>query len=411
MPETWPSARDLMSSQPVTLPHDAPLSRALGIMRSRGFHEIPVLRRKHLIGMITFESIARRTNLPLTTKVEHLLVLPPVVNADTTFPELAEQLLAAGLRAAPVIGRRGELVGIVSRTDLVRAASKLDTIAQNRCDEIMSPAGLIVKETEPVGTLFGHIRLLEEHALPVVDRRGKLVGAVGVSDLGRVLWRPNLPGKRDRPRGGSMFQIEVRTIMRSPALTVDPSTTAGQAAALMSKERVSSVFVEDAGKPIGVVGQSDLLGLAIGAAQVPGGEKLGDVYVQIHGLRGSGDASVLTEIDRVVAKGLRHISRHVRPLLLSLHITPHATHRSGDATVHARLNTDHGIYYATNTGWNFYAGIADVLDELSVQTRRVREEGGAKRNRRSSRNIAAEVMPVDPELEAKIRAATGNDEN
>jgi ribosome-associated translation inhibitor RaiA len=178
----------------------------------------------------------------------------------------------------------------------------------------------------------------------------------------------------------------------------------------MSREKVSSVFVEEGGKPIGVVSQGDLLGLAVGAAEPAEGAKLGDVYVQVHGLRGSGDPAVLTEIDNLVAKGLRHISRQVHPLMLSLHITPHATHRTGDATVHARLNTDRGIFYASHTGWNFYAGITDVLGELSEQARRVRESGVQGKRKRSLRGIDPEEMPVDPELEARIRAATGPDE-
>jgi CBS domain-containing protein len=410
MVTNWPTARDLMTPNPVTLPHDAPLSKALGLMRGRSFHEVPVLKKGRLAGMITFETLARRTNLPLTTKVEHLLVLPPVVTSETSYPELAEQLLAAGLRAAPVMGRRGELQGIVSRTDLVKAIPRLESIARHSVAEIMSPPGLIVRETQPVGTLFGHIRILEEHPLPVVDRRGQLVGAVGVADLGRVLWRPVRGGSRDVGKRTSAFQIEVRTIMNSPALTIAPTGTAGQAAELMTREKVSSVFVEENGKPIGVVSQTDLLGLAVGGAEPAEGGKLGDVYVQVHGLRGSGDPSVLTEIDSLVAKGLRHISRQVHPLLLSLHITPHATHRTGDATVHARLNTDRGIFYASHTGWNFYAGISDVLGELGEQARRMREEGVQGKRRRSLRKVDPEEMPVDPELEARIRAATGPDE-
>src|SRR5579863_3156077 len=110
MPDPWPSAAELMTARPVTLPHDAPISQALGLMRSHAIHEIPVLRGTRLVGMVTFEGIARRINRALETKVEHLLVLPPLITADSTYPEIAEALLAAGLRAAPVVGRRGELL-------------------------------------------------------------------------------------------------------------------------------------------------------------------------------------------------------------------------------------------------------------------------------------------------------------
>jgi CBS domain-containing protein len=380
-------------------------------MRSKGIHEIPILRRKHLAGMITFETIARRTNIPISTKVEHLLVLAPIVTPQTGYPELAEQLLAAGLRAAPVLGKKGELVGVVSRTDLVRALPDLPSMSVQLVERIASPPGMLVRETDRCGSLFGHVRLLEEHPLPVIDRRGRLVGAVGVADLGRVLWRPNPVGKRDAPTRGTAFDVEVGTIMHSPAVTVPRGTTAGEAARLMSREKVSSVFVVEDGKPTGVVSQADLIGLAVGGAEPVGGVQMNDVYVQVHGMRGSGDPETLTEIDRVVARGLRHISRHVKPTMLSLHITAQGNHRSTDATIQARLNTDHGTYYASQTGWNFFAAIASLLDELAEQTRRSRD-GARKRRRISSKNIPPDLAPLDdPELEAKIRRASAEDDS
>ncbi|HKV90266.1 MAG TPA: CBS domain-containing protein, partial [Thermoplasmata archaeon] len=187
MPVEGPNARELMTPRPITVSTDAPLSRALGLMREHSIHEVPVLRNGRLAGMVTFDSLARRINLPLATKVEHLLVLPPLISPSTGYSELAEQLLATGLRAAPVVGKKGELLGIVSRTDLVRAFPKIPEISEHLVEEVSSTPGLLVKETETCGALVHHVRLLEEHPLPVIDRRGRLVGAVGVEDLGRVL--------------------------------------------------------------------------------------------------------------------------------------------------------------------------------------------------------------------------------
>lgn len=410
MAEAWPAARELMTARPITLSPDAPLSRAIGIMRAKSIHELPVLRNNRLAGMITFESIARRSNLPLTTKVEHLMVLPPLITAQTGFPEVAEQLLAAGLRAAPVVGRRGELVGIISRTDLVRTLPQITAIAERRVDEIMSPVGLTIPENEGVGTLFAQIRLLEEHPLPVVDRKGRLVGAVGIADMGGLFWKPTAAGKRDsKRRTGGLQDVEVGSIMRSPAVTVPSGASTAAAARLMGREKVSSVFVVEEGRPLGVVSQGDLLGLAVGGAEPAGLPKLGDVYVQVHGLRGSSDPAILADIDRVVARGLRRISRGARPLLLSLHITPHAMHRSSDATVAARVYTDRGIFYASQTGWNFYAAVAGVLDDLAEQTRRTREDPRGRGSRRGRAAPPGEEEIADPELERKIRTATGRD--
>ncbi len=414
MPAAWPTAADLMTSRPVTLPHDAPISRALGLMRSRGFHEIPVLRNSRLIGLITIESIARRVSRALTTKVEHLLILPPMIVPTATLPEVAEQLLATGLRAAPVVGRRGELLGIVSRTDIVRAIPDLPQVAGPDAppvESVASPASHIVREDDLCRKLVAQIRNLEDHPFPVVDRKGRLVGAVGVKDLGEVLWRPTAAGKRDAKSTRSALDVEVGSIMHAPAITVPVGTSSAEAARRMSEENVSSVFVVENGRPSRVLGQADLLGLVVGRSRAPRGRtRVEDVYVEITGLRGSGDPGLLAEIDHLVARGLRRIARYVHPTFFSLHVAPHATHRTNDLTVEARLHTDGGIYYASHTGWNLLAGVSGLLEELTAQTMRDRD-ASRQRGRRSRRTREPdETETVDADLEQRIRAATGADE-
>jgi CBS domain-containing protein/ribosome-associated translation inhibitor RaiA len=402
MPASWPTAADLMSPDVVSVAEDAPISHAIGLMRSRGFHELPVVRRRKYLGLLTFETIARRANLPLSTKVGHLLILPPVVNPSTSYADLAEQLLASGLRAAPVIDAKGVVTGIVSRTDLIREFPRLGTVGSALVASFQSPAAVVVRESDRCATLFAQIRAIEDHPLPVVDRRGRLVGAVGISDLGRVLWRPVTAGKKDAKAGRSIYDVEIGSLMRTPAVTIEGGASAADAARIMTREKVSSVFVVEGGRPAGVVSQADLLGLVVAAAS-KGPSRVEDVYVQITGLRGSSDPSVVSEIDRLVASGLRHISRQVQPTLLSLHFAPHANHRSGDATVEARLHTDRGIYYASHTGWNLLAGISTLMDELLTQIRRAREER-QRRERRSPRTLPDTEESADADLESRLAA-------
>jgi CBS domain-containing protein len=365
--------------------------------------------------MITIESIARRGRWSLATKVEHLLVLPPLVLPTTPFPEVAEQLLSSGLRAAPVVGRRGELLGIVSRADLVRAMPGLPqmrTAEGPTVEQIARSAEEVVREDDLVRNLVTQLRLLEDHPMPVVDRKGRIVGAVGVADLGSVLWRPVVGGKRDARANRSALEVKVGSIMRSPAITVPLGASVLEAARVMAREEVSSVFVVEDSRPTRIVAEADLLGLAISRAR-PTVRKEGveSVYVEITGLRGSADPSLIAEIDGGIAKGLRRIGRYVRPTLLTLHFAPQGTHRTNDLTVEARLFTDQGrIFYASHTGWNLMAGVVGLLEELTAQARRDSEVPRGRGRRQLVAPDADEITFEDPDLEAKLRAVSGDDE-
>ena len=415
MPTGWPTASDLMTSRPVTLPHDAPISKALGLMRSRRIHEIPVLRNSRLIGMVMLESIARRGRWSLATKVEHLVVLPPLILPTSSYAEVAEQLLATGLRGAPVVGHRGELLGVIGRSDLIRAMPGLPVFRSAdgpTVEQVARSAGEVVREDDQCRSLLGQLRALEEHPLPVVDRKGRVVGAVGVSDLGEVLWRPTVGGKRDARSNRSALEVKVGSIMRSPAVTVPLGEPAVEAARIMGRERVSSVFVVEDGHPTRVVGQADLLSIAVSRARPPaqrGG--IEDVYVEITGLRGSVDPGLLAEIDGGVAKGLKRIARYVRPTLLTLHFAPQGTHRTNDLTVEARLFTEQGrIFYASHTGWNLMAGVVGLLDDLAAQTRRASEAPRGRGRRRGLPPEADDAAAEDPDLEARLRAVSSDDD-
>src|SRR5947199_8888803 len=89
-------------------------------MKSREVHELPVLERKKLAGVVTLLELLRRRNLPPATKVSTLLQVPPEVTPDTRLPEVAEKMISSGFRAIPVAQGKA-LGGIICHPDPGRA--------------------------------------------------------------------------------------------------------------------------------------------------------------------------------------------------------------------------------------------------------------------------------------------------
>ncbi len=111
------------------------------------------------------------------------------------------------------------------------------------------------------------VRLLQAHdvsAVPVVDRRGRLLGILSEADLlakerERGVGRPFL-GIRWADDGGAATARTAGEAMTAPAISIAPTATIPEAARLMYREAVKRLPVVDRlGTVIGIVSRADLL--------------------------------------------------------------------------------------------------------------------------------------------------------
>lgn len=126
---------DIMTAKPTTIHRDASLREALELMERIGCHHLPVLGNDgHLIGVISDRDCRTAINSPYilreqwqdTELVNQLRVrtlmtpAPIVVPPDSSADEAAQLMLKNNISCLPVM-RDETLVGIITRTDIVRA--------------------------------------------------------------------------------------------------------------------------------------------------------------------------------------------------------------------------------------------------------------------------------------------------
>ncbi|HJQ84158.1 MAG TPA: CBS domain-containing protein [Candidatus Binatia bacterium] len=100
------------------------LARAAAMMESFGARELPVLERGALVGILARRDMEVHRGHYEWTTVESAMTRDPVtVGADTPIERVARVLVEHGFNAVPVV-THGALLGMVSRTDLLRVLSK-----------------------------------------------------------------------------------------------------------------------------------------------------------------------------------------------------------------------------------------------------------------------------------------------
>ena len=349
---------EFMSTDLVTATPDDTVGEILGKMKTHDVHEIPVLDRKRITGIVTMRELMRRRNLPPSAKVSTVLQAAPDVAPETPLPEAAERMISAGFRAIPVVKGKA-LAGIVSRSDLVRALEETRALEGVVAREFMTPNPQAVGEDDPVEHAVQIMRSLGERSVPVVDKNRRLRGVVGMKDIVDLFARPKVREQYgDRAAREEKVVLEVKSVMRYPPLTVGPDADVHRAVELMAKNHISSIVVTENDEPIGIITTQDLLQFL---ASLREREQL---FVEIGGLEDD-PKDTYDEIYAVVQKEMRRIAQLVQPRTLAIHIQKYKP--EGDRwkySLRARFTTAHRIYYAHHFDWDLHVALTDLLETL-----------------------------------------------
>jgi CBS domain-containing protein len=140
-------ARDIMTTDPITVPPDTPIEAVAALMADRGISGLPVVDADgRLVGIVTDGDLMRRLSAKEDKPASFFAALLgatadqamayarahgrrvrdvmstnlATVTEDATVEEVAHILETKRIRRVPVL-RDGRLVGVVSRADLLRA--------------------------------------------------------------------------------------------------------------------------------------------------------------------------------------------------------------------------------------------------------------------------------------------------
>jgi CBS domain-containing protein/ribosome-associated translation inhibitor RaiA len=367
-----------MSTDLVTATPDETIGDILGKMKKHDIHEIPVLERKKLVGVVTMRELMRRRNQPPSTKVSTVLQPAPELSPDTPLPVAAEQMISTGSRAIPVVKGKS-LVGILSRSDLVRALVETRALEGISAKDFMTPKPQAVGEDDPVDRAVQLMSSLGERSVPVVDKHRRLKGVIGLKDVADLFSRPKVREQYgDRAGREQKVVISVGSVMRYPPVTVGPDADVHRAVELMAKNRISSVIVVDKDEPVGIITTQDLMQFLAGLVERK------QLFVEVSGLEDE-PPETYDEIYDLIQKEMGRIAEIVEPRTFTIHFQKYSP--EGDRfkySLRARFATAHRVYHAHHFDWDLRAALKGLLDILHKRILKEKERLQTERKRHHS---------------------------
>lgn len=202
---------------------------------------------------------------PVRTRMSRTVV---TVSVDDDVSAAEQTLRLHDISSVPVVGRDGDLAGVLSFRDLLSAGHVLGRMLGARTaltlpaacvGELMTAKPIVVTPETPIREAAGILHSRRIHRVYVVEG-AELVGVLSTNDLIRVV-------------GEGAIRLPISRYMTSPVKTVDADATLFQAVELLASSFVSGLVVVEDGLPSGLFTQTE----AIAQKDLPDDTRVGDV--------------------------------------------------------------------------------------------------------------------------------------
>ncbi len=249
---------------------------------------LPTIREMVTDGIVCASGITvlsyrtQRQLLPAHLRVRDVMTpAPKKVTPATSLRAVTELLLSSIFTGVPVVDENDRPIGIITQGDLIYRAGLpvrlgllaesdrektkilLDALASRKAEEVMSHPALSIKEDEPAVEAVNLMLGKKLKRLPVVDKKGKLVGIVSRLDIFRIIMRKSPDWSAFQAQQIDVENLQrVSDIMRRETITVSPSTPVEEVIDVINSGDIQRVAVVDSeGIFLGLISDRDLLTL------------------------------------------------------------------------------------------------------------------------------------------------------
>lgn len=246
----WLEVRDVMSRQVATVSPDHTVVEAAKMMKTRNISCAVVLDNKdRVVGILTERDLLQRVAAKEgdfgEKKVSEAMTFPvQSISPAISIFEASTILESKKIRRLPVV-ENGELVGIVTQTDLTRVLASYGM--WRTVGDVMSPNVSTIQQTESVW--IASVEMSKRNVSCVVVMDGEKVSGILTE---RDVMKKIVALQRD-PR-----EIRITEVMSSPVLCIAADHSVFSAIKLIEEKKIRRLVVMEGAKLRGVLTQTDI---------------------------------------------------------------------------------------------------------------------------------------------------------
>lgn len=350
-------AADILTREVQTVSQDTTLSEAMGKMLEKKIHTLPVMSGKKYIGMASYREILRRKSVNPKSKIVNFCVPSPGVEENTSMEEIVQTLKDSGLRAIPVL-RKGDIIGIISRTDILLHLDEIIDASTIRCRDLMTTNPISITTEDSIEKAQETFRSLDVTELPVINGSGVIEGTLRITDISTELL-----GGKEKISYGQMTKSKhsananVSSVMSLPVV-VDENESLSDCAAKMVKNKLHVIPVGDKqGKIVGVIENSDIIDFIAGKYSEEG------LLISVSGL----DANEESLLDATFFLGDKFVQKFARLTghkngTLNIHVIKYRTEGETKFSLRTRLNSGNITMSMDSFDWNYAKCLSSIFD-------------------------------------------------
>lgn len=273
---------DIMSSPVYVLNADEPVSHARKLMLRHKISTLLVLNEGKLVGIVTKSDVTNRLaqaeplwrRRPIDQIPIKLLMTESVISIypEASISQAAALMLENGVHNVPVI--KNGIVGIVTRTDLVRYVAENSEEIKTKIPKLMSEDIVSVHRHHTINHVIDEMNRNEIERVIVKDDAGKPVGIISSKSLalnlltdfqGELSTKNIKMARKSSPAGQKIYRyvkevpLIAEDIMVSPINSIDVNENVSAAAKKMIEDGVTALPVSDGEDIVGILSRTDIM--------------------------------------------------------------------------------------------------------------------------------------------------------